>query len=86
MNKPIPFDGFNRVIIDYEGTGVPYTRAAKDYHIEPTIGFMRNDGWSLGAPAELESVAYRMWADEWKWFIRTGEIEWRPIKEYQGHY
>lgn len=74
-----PFEGFNRVVINYEGEAWPATRAKQALGISPEVGFMRNDGWALGAPKELEDVAYRLWADEWTHKISKGETEWTPI-------
>lgn len=78
MNSPRPFSGFNRVVISYEGDAVSMKRAF-EMGIEPDVGYMRNDGWSLGAPKELEDVAFRMWADQWTHVIRKPETEWTKL-------
>lgn len=31
----------------------------------PDLIFIRDDGWSLGAPSHLAPVAEAMWKDEW---------------------
>lgn len=72
------FQGFDRVVINYEGEAVPMKRAI-DMGFAPMVGFMRDDGWSLGAPEELENVAYRMWADEWTHTIKFPETEWTKL-------
>lgn len=73
-----PFDGFNRVLIDHEGTAVPMSRALK-MGFNPDVGYMRGDGWSLGAPSELAESAYRLYADDWKYKIVKPETEWTPL-------
>lgn len=73
------FEGFNRVVINYDGEATT-ERRAHEMGITPDVGFMRDDGWSLGAPADLEDVAFRLWADEWKYIIRKPQSEWSPIK------
>lgn len=73
-----------RVIVDSEGYGVPPSRAEQQYSITSDIVFKRRgDGWTLGAPKQYESIAFRMWADEWESFSYDGE-SWSPISEYRG--
>lgn len=79
MNSPKPFKGFNRVVISYEGDAVSMERAIK-MGFSPDVGFMRKDGWSLGAPSELEDVAFRLWADEWTHQIRKPDTKWTKLK------
>ena len=75
-------NGPDRVVINEHGEAVPAGRAIRDYNIIPDIIFIRDDGWSLGAPAPLEVVAYGMWSDEWVGFVRRGKMVVSPIKEY----
>lgn len=84
LRKPIPFAGFNRIVINEEGEALAPNRAINDLCISPHIAFMRNDGWVLGAPIELEAVAYRMWADQWTHFCTFGETEFQPICLYSN--
>ena len=70
-NKELPFTGFDRVVIDFEGSAVSVSRAYEK-GIEPVVGFRRSDGWSLGAPKNLESVAQRMWPNDWTHKIKKG--------------
>lgn len=58
-----------RVIVDQHGTGTTPKRA-KELGIDPSIIFIRKDGWTLGAPDQLEDVAYKMWQQEWVGFMR----------------
>lgn len=79
VETPIKFfDGFDRVVITRDGVAVPPHRASK-LGIEPEVGFLRNDGWSLGAPKGFEMVAYRMWPGEWTHRIDLPASEWRRI-------
>lgn len=78
--KPPIFEGFNRVIINYEGDAVPMKAALTMYAINPTVGFMRKDGWSLGSTKEMKDVAYNMWPDEWVYQIEYPKKEWEKLK------
>ena len=73
-----PFEGFNRIVINNEGEAWDSARAMR-FGIYADVGFMRNDGWALGAPKEFEDVAFRLWADEWKYVIRKNQTEWTPL-------
>lgn len=70
------FEGFSRVIINAEGEAVT-PRKAFELGITPDVGFLRKDGWSLGAPFGLRWVAEEMWKDEWTHEINKGETEWK---------
>lgn len=71
-----------RVVVDFEGYGVPPGIAARDYGIkELAVIFKREDGWTLGAPAELQVIAYSIWKDSWIEFTEDGK-NWSPIKNY----
>lgn len=72
------FEGFNRVVINADGEAVPVNRAV-EMGIYPEIGYRRADGWSLGAPKELQNTAYSQWAGEWTHKIERGEAEWKPL-------
>lgn len=78
IETPVKYEGFDRVIVDREGVAVPHHRA-EQMGFTPTVGFLREDGWSLGAPAQFEMVAYRMWPDEWTHRIDLPASEWRKI-------
>ena len=75
-------NGPNRIIVDVEGLGVPTDRAIKEYNEFPDIIFIRDDGWTLGAPARFERVAYEMWKDSWTHFIRRPNVTPIPISDY----
>lgn len=53
------------VIVDEHGLAKSPEKAEEENNITPDIIFWRNDGWSLGAPSEYESIAYEMWKDSW---------------------
>lgn len=72
------FEGFDRVVINELGLAVSQERAFR-LGVVPSVGFMRADGWSLGAPREFESVAQKMWADEWTHIVRAPNPYWLAI-------
>lgn len=78
MSKP--FEGFDRIVINYEGEAWS-PRRAKEIGVLPDVGFLRDDGWALGAPKYLEDVAFRLWANEWTHRIDKPEICWKPLKK-----
>ena len=80
MSEKPEFNGFDRIVINYEGEAWSYKRAFDVLGITPDVAFRRKDGWVLGAPKEFEHVARRMWEDEWTHIIRKGETEWIPIR------
>lgn len=81
--RHIMANGPTRVVINADGEAVPWPRAHQK-GIFADIIFIRRDGWSLGAPAHLEEIAYRMWRDEWVGFIRRPSEIAQPIREYKG--
>ena len=58
-----------RVMID-EHEAVPSARAEREHGIRPDVVFIRDDGWSLGAPAHLESAARALWEGSWVAVVR----------------
>ncbi len=81
---PPKFNGFNRVLIDDKGTMVPEP-VALNMTIVPEVGFLRQDGWSLGTTFKLEIFAWFFAKDDWTHFIIQGDHLWRPIQEWD-HY
>lgn len=69
-----------RVVINETGESVSPARAAA-LGILHDIIFIRGDGWTLAASADLESVAYELWKSEWIGFVREDCIV-HPISEY----
>lgn len=82
METVMDIVGCTRVLVDSEGLGVPEGIAKDQYDITPDIIFLRNDGWTLGAPTYLENLAYIIWKDSWTHFARKGDEEWTEISEY----
>lgn len=74
--------GPQRVVINSSGEAVSSSRADR-IGLVPDIIFIRDDGWSLGAPAALETIAYSIWRKEWAAFARRGDLAPSPITEYQ---
>lgn len=58
-------NGPTRVVINEGGEAVSPARAVETYDVEEDVIFIRDDGWSLGAPSRYEAVAAAMWADCW---------------------
>jgi hypothetical protein len=73
----------DRVLVEEGGYAANPRSARERYGVVPDIIFIRRDGWTLGAPAKLEALAFKMWSDEWKSFMRRGDRHPRPIEEYR---
>lgn len=58
--------GPTRVLVNEDGIAVKPRRAREVYDITPDIVFIRDDGWSLGAPKHLADIAEAIWENEWK--------------------
>jgi hypothetical protein len=87
MNVPEMIDkiftsGPDRVVINENGEATTSQRAIEQHRITPDIIFIRFDGWSLAAPESLESVAYKLWKDDWTHFVRRPSMTPLPIREY----
>jgi hypothetical protein len=63
--KRIKVYGPNRVVINKEGEAYSPNTAEKMDGVTPTIIFVRDDGWSLGAPDKLWWTAMSMWYHHW---------------------
>jgi hypothetical protein len=63
-------NGPRRVMID-EYEAVRPQRAELDHNIKPVVVFIRNDGWTLGAPAHLEGAAQSLWSGDWIAVLRN---------------
>lgn len=60
------------------------SRARDEYDMVPHVVFVREDGWMLAAPAELEAAAYKVWKDSWLGFCYKGDTCFYPIQMYMG--
>lgn len=57
-------NGPDRVVINRQGVGIPAADAVRNGILSDVV-FVRNDGWSLGAPAALERIAKGQWLTFW---------------------
>lgn len=60
----------NRIVINEYGDAISPKRTG----IEPKVIFVRDDGWSLGAPRSLWKVAHDLWKDHWIAVIHNGTV------------
>lgn len=74
--------GPRRVLIDRQGRAMSPQRAIDEFGVMWNVVFIRYDGWSLGAPANLEAVALKLWPKHWVAFMRQGDTAERPFREY----
>jgi hypothetical protein len=73
--------GPDRVVINASGEATSSTCARNEYKIAPTVIFVRDDGWSLGAPEQFRHVARDMWSDKWVAKLTWDGGKWlsRPV-------
>jgi hypothetical protein len=76
-------EGMDRVVINEQGEAVGPHKAQYQMGIVVEVVFIRKDGWTLGAPKELESVAHKLWADEWIGLVRKPDFNAMPITQYK---
>lgn len=84
MNAPASGRDPVRVVVDEQGYAVNVMRARYYYEVERDVVFLRDDGWTLGAPQHLERVAYETWRGEWTHFARKPWKKWIAIRKYAG--
>lgn len=65
--------GPSRVVIDGNATATSPKRALQK-GISYDVVFIRNDGWTLGAPDTLARCAYLTWPDQWIGVAVEGEV------------
>lgn len=70
MVNQVIAEGPTRVVVDESGVATTPGSAFRNHKIEPDVIFIRDDGWSLGAPEKFQDVAERMWEDKWVVFMR----------------
>jgi len=75
--------GPDRVMVEPAGESVPLGQAMEKHNIVPSVIFVRNDGWSLGAPAELERLAEAMYPELWIAILRRGMKNRWEIEPYE---
>lgn len=70
-----------RVLTSVAGEATTFQRALEK-SVTPDIIFIRNDGWTLGAPKQYERVAFKLWENEWVGFAERGEEFYSDIEDY----
>lgn len=69
-------EGPTRVVISSAGEAVPPKQAREQHNVKVDVVYIRDDGWSLGAPHEFSHIAEETWKDQWAVFMRrNGEYE-----------
>lgn len=71
-----------RVLLE-TGEAVPPARA-KELGASFEIIFIRADGWSLGASANLKNQAYEMWKDQWTCFTEYPFYILKTIGDFES--
>jgi hypothetical protein len=71
----------DRVLINSDGMACVPNKAFVEFKISPNIAYLRKDGWSLGSPNHLKSVAYALYKDDWTHYTLDFET-WVPF--YKG--
>jgi len=71
--------GPDRVVINVYGEAKTSRIAREQYGVCPDVVFIRNDGWTLGAPSRLEATARRLWQDHWVGVLRKPETVAKPL-------
>ncbi len=69
--------GPTRVVINADAEAISPGRAMVTHGIVSDVIFIRNDGWSLGAPTDLISVAERTWRELWIVVVNVQTKRWR---------
>jgi hypothetical protein len=72
----------NRVVINESGEATTLIRAAMDHGITPAIIFIKDDGWTLGAPKQFAAAAFELWPDCWTHYAQHPDWEIKEIREY----
>lgn len=72
--EDIKLNGPDRVVVnEFCDTESPQ-KARELWNVTPTIIYIRNDEWSLGAADPFEVLAYEQWKHDWAYvLLRTGD-------------
>ena len=73
----------HRVVVNDNGLALPPADACLRYGIVARVIFQRRDGMTLGAPSELEDVAWSLWPAQWELFARWPKYESLPMQFYR---
>ena len=76
--------GPDRVAVNNHGRATSPEEAAR-LGIVPYIVYIRNDGWTLGAPVMFASCAENLWADIWAATWIVGEDTVTPFTNHSPH-
>lgn len=63
--------GPTRVMVNARGVCVDSNKALRSYGVVPDAIFVREDGWSLGAPLRLAAKAKAAWRGRWVLMYRV---------------
>lgn len=80
LARNIKKSGPARVMVE-EDYAVSYQRALADYQVVPTVVFIRDDDWSLGAPDGMIEFARLIWEREW---VAVLDVATGIIKSYSA--
>lgn len=72
LERNINDHGPTRVVVRPDGYAAHPNFAAKQ-EIQIDVVFVRNDGWSLGAPEEFEDKARDTWPSKWVAMLRRNK-------------
>lgn len=78
----IKIHGPSRVLVSSEPYAVSSRRAREHYGVEPDLIFIRNDGWSLGAPKSLIFSAEALWEKQWVAVLIRPSLDPVPYSEW----
>lgn len=63
--EKIKKNGPTRIVANADGYCMTPDMALNELLLVPDVIFIRQDGWSLGAPLQFANVARDMWLGEW---------------------
>jgi len=75
--------GPDRVVTNVRGDATTSRAARERFGINPDVIFIRDDGWTLGAPSRLEATARRLWQGHWVGILRKPETVAKPLPRNQ---
>ena len=79
MDRPEFMPRPDRVVVDGTGTAVSSINADR-MGVYPTVIYIRDDGWSLGAADLYQEIARKLWEDQWVAVIVDGTI--KPFRRH----
>lgn len=73
-------NGPTAMIVNKRGVSTTPELAEQIYGLVPAVVFLRDDGWSMGAPKDLEEVAKKLWKKHWVAFAYSPFTEFQPFR------